>query len=113
MKIINKIKGLFKKTEPPILMTKPPEIKITTIKTEHYKARTQLPYKIFREENPELRIHEAKNLLMADIERIIRDRLVVRELPRDSYGEPYTFETDIFIGFGDEANEKRESTDSD
>lgn len=97
MKIIQKLKNIFRKPEPIIM--KPPEVKITTIPTEHFRGRRMIPYNLFLEENPYELENQAKNLLIEDIEKIIKERLIIKELPRN-YGDPYIFETDIFIGFG-------------
>lgn len=97
MKIIKKIKKKFKKHKS-IIPTEPLEIKSTIIPTEHFRARIIIPNNLFLEENPEVKENEARNLLLREIEKNIKDRLVIKERHRN-YGEPFIFETDIFIGF--------------
>ena len=97
MTIFQKIKNKFKKPQP--IMTNPPEIKVTTIPTEHLRARVLIPYNLFFEENPYELENQAKNLLLKEIESAIRDRLEIT-VHQQHYGEPYEVTADIFIGFG-------------
>ena len=80
-------------------MTKPPEVKVTTIPTEHLRARVLIPCNLIFEDNPYELENQAKNLLLREIEPAIKDRLEIT-VHQPHYGEPYEVTADIFIGFG-------------
>ena len=99
MKIVQKIKNIFKKPEP--VLMKPPEIKVTTIPTEHLRAKVLVPYNLFFDENPEELELQAKNMLMRELEPVIKNRLNIY-FEQTGYREPFVVTADIFIGFGGE-----------
>lgn len=98
MKIIQKIKDIFKKPDP-VVMTKPPEIKITTIPTEHLRAKVLIPHSPWLLEYPDELENQARNLLLKQIEPVIKNKLEIT-IQQSHYGEPYEITADIFIGFG-------------
>ena len=98
MKIIQKIKDIFKKPTP-VVMTKPPEIKITTIPTEHLRAKVLIPHSSWLLEYPDELENQARNLLLKQIEPVIKNKLEIT-IQQSHYGEPYEVTADIFIGFG-------------
>ena len=103
MKIIQKIKDIFKKPSPvepsPVVMIKPPEVKITTIPTEHLRAKVSIPHHPFLLEHPDELENQARNLLLKQIEPVIKNKLEIT-IQQSCYGEPYEVTADIFIGFG-------------
>ena len=96
MKLIEKIKRLFKKSQPVEMPYEPIMIKTTTIPTNLYRAKVFVPKEDFIVCNEDEIEKYVKRNLIRQIEEVIEKNMRVN-VQDDFY--TYIYSTEVFIGF--------------